>query len=93
MSLSVPVGHPQTREERPPGRRRIRLGVLHHHRVPGAGNLYHQRREAGDYHAATLRRLFHKLLGPVHHCLKTRTSYDEDTAFPNITQGELQRAT
>lgn len=49
---------------------------------PGAGALYHRLRNNGQYHAASLRRLFNKLLGCLHHCLKTRTTYQEALAFP-----------
>lgn len=49
---------------------------------PGANALYRRCREDGQYHAAALRRLYHKLLGSLHHCLKTRTLYDETVAFP-----------
>ena len=49
---------------------------------PGAGQLYHRLRDNGQYHAASLRRLFSKLLGFLHHCLKTRTAYQEALAFP-----------
>ncbi|MBS2963811.1 hypothetical protein KGA66_12185 [Actinocrinis puniceicyclus] len=47
-------------------------------------------RGAGQYHAAGLRRLFNKLLGSLYHCLKTRTLYDETTAFPKTALKELQ---
>lgn len=52
---------------------------------PGAGDLYHRLRDNGQYHAASLRRLFNKLLGCLHHCLKTRTTYQETLAFPSPT--------
>lgn len=59
---------------------------------PGAKALYQRCRDAGQYHAAGLRRLFNKLLGSLYHCLKTRTLYDENTAFPSTTPATLQLA-
>lgn len=47
----------------------------------GAKALYRRCRDAGQYHATSLRRLFHKLLGCLYHCLKTRTLYSEAAAF------------
>ena len=49
---------------------------------PGARAHYDRRRERGDRHAAAQRNLFGRLLGCLHHCLQTRQSYDEATAFP-----------
>jgi transposase len=49
---------------------------------PGARAHYDRRRDAGDGHAAAERNLFGRLLGCLHHCLITRTHYDETTAFP-----------
>lgn len=59
---------------------------------PGAKALYRHCRDGGQYHAAALRRLFHKLLGCFHHCLKTRTLYDEDIAFPAAPGPDLRLA-
>lgn len=59
---------------------------------PGVMALYRSCREAGQYHAAALRRLFHKLLGSLHYCLKTRTPYDESIAFPATSGQDLQLA-
>ena len=59
---------------------------------PGAKALYQRCRDAGQYHAAALRRLFHKLLGSLYHCLKTRTLYDEGIAFPTTIEAGLQLA-
>ncbi|NEB77427.1 IS110 family transposase, partial [Streptomyces sp. SID14478] len=36
----------------------------------------------GDFHAAALRNLFNRMLGQLHHCLQTRTLFDETAAFP-----------
>ncbi|MEY9872856.1 transposase [Streptacidiphilus sp. MAP12-33] len=53
----------------------------------GARAHYDRRREAGDRHTAAQRNLFNRLLGCLHHCLTTRTHYDESTAFsPPQTQ-------
>ncbi len=49
---------------------------------PGAGAHYRARRESGDWHAAAQRHLFNKLLGQLHHCLRTDTPYNEAIAFP-----------
>lgn len=48
---------------------------------PGARAYYDARRSAGDNHNAALRRLANKLLGQLHHCLETRSSYDESLAW------------
>jgi transposase len=57
---------------------------------PGGKALYQRCCDAGQYHAAGLRRLFNKLLGSLYHCLQTRTPYDEATAFPDTAPKELQ---
>lgn len=59
---------------------------------PGAKALYQRCREQGQYHAAALRRIFHKLLGSLHHCLKTRTLYNESIAFPAASGHDLRLA-
>jgi transposase len=52
---------------------------------PGARAHYDRRRAAGDGHIAAQRNLFNRLLGCLHHCLQTRTPYNEQTAFPTQT--------
>jgi transposase len=52
---------------------------------PGARAHYDRRRAAGDGHPAAQRNLFNRLLGCLHHCLQTRTPYDEQAAFPTQT--------
>jgi transposase len=47
----------------------------------GARAHYQRRRDAGDWHAAAQRNLFNRFLGQLHHCLITRTRFDEATAF------------
>jgi len=48
---------------------------------PGARAYYDTRRAAGDTHNAALRALGNRLVGILHGCLTTRTSYNEDTAW------------
>jgi len=48
---------------------------------PGARAYYDQQRAAGHGHNDALRRLANRLVGILHGCLKTRTSYDENTAW------------
>src|SRR6266851_2499543 len=48
---------------------------------PGARALYDAQRAAGVEHNAALRKLASRLVGILHGCLKTRTLYDEATAW------------
>jgi transposase len=48
---------------------------------PGARAFYDQQRANGHGHNDALRRLANRLVGILHGCLKTRTPYDEDTAW------------
>jgi hypothetical protein len=48
---------------------------------PGARTYYDQRRAAGDTHHRALRALANRLVGILHGCLKTRTAYNETTAW------------
>ena len=48
---------------------------------PGARAYYDQHRAAGDAHHQALRALGNRLVGILHGCLKTRTHYDEATAW------------
>jgi transposase len=48
---------------------------------PPARIHYDRRREEGDRHPAALRHLFNRLLGQLHHCLKTGQLYDPNKAF------------
>jgi transposase len=50
-------------------------------RSPGARALYDQRRTAGDTHNGALRVVANRLVAILHGCLKTRTPYDEHTAW------------
>jgi transposase len=53
---------------------------------PGARAFYDQQRAAGHEHNDALRRLASRLVGILHGCLKTRTRYDEDTAWGHRNQ-------
>jgi transposase len=48
---------------------------------PGARAFYDAQRAAGVEHNAALRTLANRLVGILHGCLKTRTTYDESTAW------------
>jgi hypothetical protein len=50
---------------------------------PGARALYDAERASGAEHNAALRKLASRLVGILHGCLKTRTLYDEATAWPH----------
>jgi hypothetical protein len=53
---------------------------------PGARAFYDQQRANGHGHNDALRRLANRLVGILHGCLKTRTLYDEDTAWSHRHQ-------
>jgi hypothetical protein len=53
---------------------------------PGARAFYDQQRAMGRGHNDALRRLANRLVGILHGCLKTRTPYDEDTAWSHRQQ-------
>lgn len=46
---------------------------------------YLRRRDRGDGHPAALRHLFNRMLGQLHHCLRTGQPYDPARAFPHAT--------
>ena len=48
---------------------------------PGARALYDAERDSGTEHNAALRKVANRLVGILHGCLKTRTLYDEATAW------------
>ena len=59
---------------------------------PGARALYDAERASGTEHNAALRKLANRLVGILHGCLKTRTLYDEATAWPHrekTTQSDI----
>jgi transposase len=51
---------------------------------PGARAYYDTIRARGTGHHAALRQLGNRLVGILHGCLKSRTPYDEDTAWPQL---------
>ncbi len=53
---------------------------------PGARAYYDQLRARGSDTNAALRQLANRLVGILHGCLKTRTPYDETTAWPDPSQ-------
>jgi transposase len=53
---------------------------------PGARAHYDRRKHHGDRHATALRHLYNRFLGCLFHCLKTRQTYQEHTAFPTSPQ-------
>jgi transposase len=53
---------------------------------PGARAFYDQQRANGHGHNDALRRLANRLVGILHGCLKTRTLYNEDTAWSHRQQ-------
>jgi len=53
---------------------------------PGARAYYDQQRAAGHGHNDALRRLANRLVGILHGCLKTRTPYNEHTAWSHRHQ-------
>jgi transposase len=52
---------------------------------PGARACYDRQRARGNEHNPALRHLANRLVGIQHGCLKTRTLYDEATAWPQHT--------
>ena len=58
---------------------------------PGARTYYDQLRARGVGHHAALRQLGNRLVGILHGCLKTGTTYNENTAWPHHQQ-DLQAA-
>jgi transposase len=52
---------------------------------PGARALYDTRRAAGDTHHAALRALGNRLVGILHGCLESHTTYDETLAWGHRT--------
>jgi hypothetical protein len=50
---------------------------------PGARACYDKQRARGLGHNPALRHLSNRLVGILHGCLKTRTCYNEATAWPN----------
>jgi hypothetical protein len=59
---------------------------------PGARAYYDQLRARGTGHQAALRQLSNRLVGILHGCLKTRTPYDEHTAWGHHQPQDQQNA-
>jgi len=59
---------------------------------PGARVYYDELRGRGTGHHAALRQLGNRLVGILHGCLKTRTCYDEDTAWSHHHNKDQQQA-
>ena len=55
---------------------------------PGARAYYHSLRARGIGHHAALRQLGNRLVGVLHGCLKTGTTYDERTAWARHTHDQ-----
>jgi transposase len=51
---------------------------------PGARAYYQSLRERGTGHQAAVRQLGNRLVGILHGCLKTKTAYDETTAWTHL---------
>jgi hypothetical protein len=58
----------------------------------GARAYYDQLRARGAGHQAALRQLSNRLVGILHGCLKTRTPYDEHTAWGHHQKQDQQAA-
>jgi transposase len=59
---------------------------------PGARAYYDRQKERGISHHAALRQLANRLTGILHGCLKDRTLYDEETAWPQATSPHISSA-
>jgi transposase len=59
---------------------------------PGARAYYDQQRARGVSHHAALRQLGNRLVGILHGCLKTATTYDEETAWPHHQEHDQKAA-
>ena len=68
------------------------MGVLRAERLTRRPRLLRRLRARGIGHQAALRQLGNRLVGILHGCLKTSTTYDETTAWPPPTQKDQQAA-
>jgi len=59
---------------------------------PGCRQFYDQHRTAGDLHHQALRALANRLVGYLHGCLRTRTHYNEHTAWAHRQTTNLTTA-
>jgi hypothetical protein len=74
------------RAQRPAHRRPDDPGLQRAQRLPRRPGLLRQLKARGTEHHAALRQLANRLVGILHGCLKTRTCYDEATAWPQHTE-------
>jgi hypothetical protein len=58
------------------------VGILRDAWLTRARAYYQSLRDCGTGHQAALRQLGNRLVGILHGCLKTRTAYNEATAWP-----------
>jgi transposase len=58
----------------------------------GCRTFYDERRANGDTHPQALRALGNRLVGILHGCLRTRTTYDEHTAWAHRQPNDIQPA-
>jgi len=59
---------------------------------PGARAYYDRQKERGNSHHAALRQLANRLTGILHGCLKSRTLYNEATAWPQTASHQISSA-
>jgi hypothetical protein len=59
---------------------------------PGARAYYDRHRARGVEHQAALRQVANRLVGIMHGCLKSRTLYDETTAWSNQPAEQVDTA-
>jgi len=59
---------------------------------PGARAYYDRQKERGISHHAALRQLANRLTGILHGCLKSRTLYNEATAWPQTASHQISSA-
>jgi hypothetical protein len=62
------------------------MGAVLNARLTPAKAYYQQLRDRNIGHQAALRQLANRLVGILHGCLKTGTTYDEHTAWYNHTK-------
>ncbi len=58
----------------------------------GCRTFYDERRTNGDTHPQALRALGNRLVGILHGCLRTRTTYDEHTAWGHRQTNDIHEA-
>jgi hypothetical protein len=58
----------------------------------GCRTFYDEHTAKGDTHYQALRALANQLIGILHGCIRTRTLYDEDTAWAHRQPSQAQQA-